>query len=71
MIARFVIVLAALALPAWAQTVAPIMQEPQTVRLWDAAAPGALGDASEDIPTLTIYMPPNTTGPLSTSALPS
>ena len=27
-------------------------------------APGALGDDPEDVPTLTIYMPPNTTGPM-------
>ena len=32
--------------------------------LWEGKAPGALGDAPEDIPTLTIYMPPNTTGPM-------
>lgn len=48
-----------------AQTAAPpILQEPQTIPLWGGRAPGALGDASEDIPTLTIYMPPNTTGPM-------
>lgn len=29
--------------------------EPRTMRLWDGAAPGALGDAEEDRPTLTIY----------------
>jgi acetyl esterase/lipase len=49
---------------AWAQAPAPILQEPQTLPLWDAAAPGALGNAPEDIPTLTVYMPPNTTGPM-------
>jgi hypothetical protein len=27
-------------------------------------APGATGDAAEDVPTLTIYMPPSTTGPM-------
>lgn len=49
---------------AWAQAQAPILQDPQTLPLWDAAAPGALGSAPEDIPTLTVYMPPNTAGPM-------
>jgi len=42
----------------------PLLQEPQTIPLWPGKAPGALGDAPEDTPTLTIYMPPNTTGPM-------
>lgn len=42
----------------------PILQEPQTIPLWPGKAPGALGEAPEDIPTLTIYMPPSTTGPM-------
>jgi acetyl esterase/lipase len=42
----------------------PILQEPQTFRLWEGRAPGALGDADADIPTLTVYMPSNTTGPM-------
>jgi acetyl esterase/lipase len=42
----------------------PIMQDPQTMPLWPGQAPGALGTADEDIPTLTAYMPPNTTGPM-------
>jgi acetyl esterase/lipase len=29
----------------------------QTIRLWPTTAPGALGDSSADIPTLTIYRP--------------
>jgi acetyl esterase/lipase len=29
--------------------------EPRVMRLWDGAAPGALGDAEEDRPTLTMY----------------
>ena len=49
---------------AFAQNTPPILQEPQTIPLWQGRAPGALGDAAEDIPTLTIYMPPNTTGPM-------
>jgi acetyl esterase/lipase len=55
-----------LAAPAVAagQTPPPILQEPQTIPLWQGKAPGALGEAPEDIPTLTIYMPPNTTGPM-------
>ena len=47
-----------------AQNPAPISQEPQTIPLWQGRAPGALGDAPEDIPTLTIYMPANTAGPM-------
>jgi acetyl esterase/lipase len=43
---------------------APILQEPQTVLLWPAGAPGALGQDDADKPAITIYMPPNTTGPL-------
>ncbi|MCM3879669.1 MAG: alpha/beta hydrolase [Vicinamibacterales bacterium] len=49
---------------AWAQVPAPILQEPVTLPLWNGAAPGAVGSAAEDIPTLTVYMPPNTTGPM-------
>ena len=49
---------------ALAQSTPPIVQEPQTIPLWQGRAPGALGDAPEDVPTLTIYMPPNTTGPM-------
>jgi acetyl esterase/lipase len=47
-----------------AQNPAPILQEPQTIPLWSGKTPGALGDAPEDIPTLTIQMPPNTAGPM-------
>ena len=46
------------------QTPAPILQEPQTIPLWEGQTPGALGSAPEDVPTLTIYMPPSTTGPM-------
>lgn len=49
---------------ALAQNAPPIVQEPQTIPLWQGKAPGALGEAPEDVPTLTIYMPPNTTGPM-------
>jgi acetyl esterase/lipase len=42
----------------------PILQEPQTLRLWPDRAPGALGNEDADVPTLTIYMPTNTTGPM-------
>lgn len=48
----------------FAQSPPPILQEPQTIPLWQSRAPGALGDAPEDIPTLTIHMPPNTSGPM-------
>jgi acetyl esterase/lipase len=43
---------------------APIMQEPQTIRLWPERAPGALGDDDADVPTLTVYMPRSTAGPM-------
>lgn len=59
-----VVVVATLTLNARAQTPAPILQEPQTLPLWEGTTPGALGNSTEDIPTLTIYMPPVTTGPL-------
>jgi acetyl esterase/lipase len=49
---------------ALAQNTGPILQEPQTIPLWAGTAPGALGDAPEDVPTLTIYMPPSTNGPM-------
>ena len=55
---------ATLPLNAQAQTPAPILQEPQTIPLWEGKAPGAQGTATDDIPTLTIYMPPMTTGPM-------
>jgi acetyl esterase/lipase len=45
----------------------PIIQDPQTVLLWPDGAPGALGpldNDERDKPALTIYMPPNTTGPM-------
>jgi len=42
----------------------PLMQDPQTILLWAGGAPGALGDEDRDKPALTIYMPPNTTGPM-------
>jgi acetyl esterase/lipase len=41
---------------------APILQEPRTIPLWPNGAPGALGDEDADKPSLTIYMPPNTSG---------
>lgn len=34
-----------------------LVDEPRTVRLWEHAAPGALGNQDQDIPTLTIYLP--------------
>jgi acetyl esterase/lipase len=55
---------AALTSSAGAQAPAPILQEPQTIPLWPNGAPGAAGHAPEDTPTLTIYMPPNTAGPM-------
>jgi len=60
-----IVLLASIALGAAASAQrGPLMQEPQTVRLWDGPAPGALGDTDVDTPTLTVYMPTNTTGPM-------
>jgi acetyl esterase/lipase len=42
----------------------PLMQEPQTILLWPGGAPGAQGTEDRDKPAITVYMPPNTTGPL-------
>jgi acetyl esterase/lipase len=61
---RVFAIVIALASSAYAQAPAPIIQEPQTIPLWQGSAPGAMGSAPEDIPTLTIYMPPSTTGPM-------
>lgn len=62
---RVIVAAAACGAPALAQTPsAPILQEPQTIRLWTASAPGAVGEEDRDVPTLTIYMPANTTGPM-------
>jgi acetyl esterase/lipase len=62
------IVLVALAAShvAYAQTppAPPLMQEPQTLLLWPNGAPGALGQDDRDKPALTVYMPPNTAGPM-------
>ena len=46
------------------QAAPPLMQEPQTILLWPNGAPGAQGSEDRDKPALTIYMPPNTTGPM-------
>jgi acetyl esterase/lipase len=64
--ALMIVVLLAAGRVAPAQTPAapPIVQEPQTVLLWPGGAPGALGQEDRDKPALTIYMPPNTTGPM-------
>jgi acetyl esterase/lipase len=35
----------------------PAAPAPTAIRLWDAAAPGALGEKPADIPTLTPYLP--------------
>jgi acetyl esterase/lipase len=63
-LALAVVVVVALTSDALAQVPAPIVQVPETFPLWQGRAPGALGTADEDIPTLTIYMPPSTTGPM-------
>lgn len=63
-LALVAVVIATLTLNARAQTPTPILQEPQTLPLWEGKTPGALGNMTEDIPTLTLYMPPVTTGPM-------
>src|SRR5512138_1460411 len=66
--ARVVVLLCLLMLclspAAQAQPAPPIFQEPQVLPLWAGRAPGALGDEESDRPTMTVYMPPNTAGPL-------
>jgi acetyl esterase/lipase len=42
----------------------PLLQNPETILLWPAGAPGAIGSDDADKPALTIYMPANTTGPM-------
>ncbi|HJZ72060.1 MAG TPA: alpha/beta hydrolase [Vicinamibacterales bacterium] len=42
----------------------PLIQDPQAILLWPSGAPGAIGGEDPDKPALTIYMPPNTTGPM-------
>ena len=45
------------------QAAAPVVLHGKTMPLWPGGAPGALGDAEEDKPTLTVYLPagPNVT----------
>jgi len=59
-----IVALAGLALPAQQPPAPPILQEPHTLLLWPGRAPGAQGDEERDQPALTVYMPPNTTGPM-------
>jgi len=42
----------------------PILQEPQTILLWPNRAPGAQGPEDRDKPAITVYMPSNTSGPM-------
>jgi acetyl esterase/lipase len=59
------VLLLALSVSAAAQTPPPpLMQEPQTLLLWPAGAPGALGQDDRDKPAITVYMPANATGPM-------
>src|SRR4051794_21408628 len=58
------IALLAAALGAVQPPAPPIMQEPQTLLLWPGGAPGALGTTDRDKPAITVYMPPNTSGPM-------
>jgi acetyl esterase/lipase len=34
-----------------------LVDEQRTIRLWESAAPGALGNEDQDIPTLAVYLP--------------
>jgi acetyl esterase/lipase len=43
---------------------APLFPEPATLPLWNGPAPGAQGSADEDVPTITVFMPRETAGPL-------
>jgi acetyl esterase/lipase len=52
------------ALTAQQPSAPPILQEPQTMLLWPNGAPGALGHDDGDKPAITVYMPPNTAGPM-------
>ena len=56
LVATLAIALAAPALVGAQQPQLPI-SDGQVVRLWESAAPGALGTDETDIPTLTIYLP--------------
>src|SRR5581483_12040605 len=55
-----VVLIGALSMSAWAQDAAsrPPTKEPEVVRLWQGAAPGAQGTQDVDVPTLTIYRAP-------------
>jgi acetyl esterase/lipase len=63
---RALIVSAAVLAPAVQQPppAPPILQEPQTILLWADGAPGARGSDDRDKPAITVYMPPNTAGPM-------
>jgi acetyl esterase/lipase len=51
---RFVIFLLLSAIVSFGQT-RDLSEEPQTIQLWEQGAPGALGQADEDKPTITLY----------------
>jgi acetyl esterase/lipase len=61
---RALLLLSAAILSAQQQRTPPILQDPQTIPLWTDRAPGAVGDDDLDKPSITVYMPPNTTGPM-------
>jgi acetyl esterase/lipase len=60
----FLITVAAVGAAAPQPPAPPLMQEPQTILLWPAGAPGALGQDDRDKPAITVYMPPETAGPM-------
>lgn len=38
-------------------------EEPQTLRLWEADAPGAVGNEEKDVPTVLVYLPQTSSKP--------
>ncbi len=48
----------------WLQGSALQAADPQTMRLWDGAAPNALGSEEKDIPTVIVYLPENAKKPM-------
>ncbi len=49
---RYLLIVMALVVSACSSTA-----DPETILLWPDGAPGAVGEAEEDVPTLTVYLP--------------
>src|SRR5438876_8891097 len=54
---QFALLLALMPLMPSLQQPLPPLQDGQTIPLWSGPAPGALGSADSDIPTLTVFLP--------------